>query len=129
MFGHLVVGHGGPLSGIGFGSGERFDGAGDGLRREFEIEIRDLEIIERLAVSGQFELAGDEAGLFQLLQVQMQQRPADPDFARQLADIIAPVRLQRRDDPLPRRTGKRRQNGQQLVSNGRQAAVLPDMCK
>ncbi len=75
-----------------------------------------LEIVESLAVARQFELARDQTGVLQLLQVQMQQGAADADLARQLADIVAPVRLQRRHDPQPVRTGERREGGKQSIS-------------
>ena len=58
----------------------------DDGRREVEPEIADLEIVERLAVAGELELAGHQAGFLQLLQVQVKQWAADADFAGELAD-------------------------------------------
>jgi hypothetical protein len=47
--------------------------------------------------------------------MQMEQRSADAQLARELADIVAPVPGQRRHDPQPMRIGKRRKRGKQLV--------------
>ena len=126
MFGHF-----GRLSWIGFDgrSGQGPHGLDDGRWRELEIEIRDLEIVEGLAVAGKLELARDEAGLFQFLQVKMQQGAADPDLAGELADIVAPVRLQRRQDPQTVRTGERRQDGEQLISGDGQVEAPLVTCK
>ncbi len=46
----------------------------------------------------------------------MQQRPADADFARELADIVAPPGRECGNHSQPMRIGKRRQNSKQMVS-------------
>jgi hypothetical protein len=51
--------------------------------------------------------------------MQMQQRAADANLARELADIVAAVGLQRRNDAQPLWIGECRQCGEQLVAGDR----------
>src|SRR5947209_1936391 len=48
--------------------------------------------------------------------MKMKERTADAQFARKLADIVAPVPRQPRHDPQPMRIGEGRKRGQQLVA-------------
>src|ERR1700733_5564065 len=88
--------------------GERFDGFRDGQGAQFDVEVRDLEIVERLTITRQFELARDEAGIFEFLQMQVEQRPRNPDLARKLANVISPVRAQCGDNAQTVRICERR---------------------
>src|SRR5450755_4400696 len=104
-------------------------------RGEFEVEVVHFEIVERLAVAGKLEPAGDEPRFLELLQVQMQERTADADLARELADVVASAGGQRGDDAQPVRAVERRQRRKQLVSRGRHVrsschvSILSDACK
>ncbi len=113
-----LFGHGVSLSKAGFGEGasERFGARNNGSGRELEGEAGDFKIVESLAIPGEFEPARDEAGVFQSLQMQMQQRAADANLARELADVIAAIGLQRRDDAQPLRIGECGEHGEQLVA-------------
>ena len=71
---------------------ERFGRLCDCGRRDFEVETADFEVVKCLAILRQLELAGDEARVFKLLQVQMQQWPADAKFPRKLANVVASAR-------------------------------------
>lgn len=60
--------------------------------------------------------AGDEPGGFEALQVHVQERPADADDARQVADVVAPAG-ERRHDPQPDRVRQRREHLDQRVAD------------
>ncbi len=89
---------------------------GDGRRGQKENEIDVGKIIQCLAVGGEFQLAPGQPRFLQFLQMQMNQRPADADFPRQLADIGPPIACQDGYDPQPMGVGERRQAGKERVS-------------
>ncbi len=89
---------------------------GDGRRGEGYAKGYGLEIIEGLAIGGDFQAAGDQAGFLQFFEMKMQKRPADADIPGQLADIGAPLFMQGRDDPQPVRIGEGGQGREQVVA-------------
>src|ERR1051326_8477298 len=100
--------------------GERWGGFGDRLRRELDREVRHFEKIERLAVGRQLELAPHQPALLKLLQMEMEQWPADADFAGQLADIGPAVGGKGRHDAQTERVGECGNHREQLVPSGPQ---------
>lgn len=89
----------------------------DGRGRQLESEGADFVIVERLAVARKFEPADDKARRFEFLEMQMQQRSADADLARQPTDIVASTGGKRRDDPEPVRVGESREDLEQMISS------------
>src|SRR5450631_4248238 len=77
---------------------EGFGRLGDCGWCEFEVDTADFEVVECLAILRQFESAGDKARIFKLLQVQMQQWPADAQFARKLTNVVASAGCKCRND-------------------------------
>ena len=81
-------------------------------------ERDDLVVVHGLAVLRHLQCRGDEAGGFELLEVDLEQRPADAQVACQLAHVIATTR-ERGDDPHAVRVGKGRQQHHQIIAGRR----------
>src|SRR5580658_5255374 len=84
--------------------------------RQFDIEFRNLKVIQRLAIRRQLELAAHQTRRLELLQMQVQQRATDADFPGQLTHVLATVRGEHRHYAQPVRIGQRGQRGQQAFS-------------
>jgi len=64
------------------------------------IEIQNLVIAHGFAITWKLQLALYQACIFKFFQMHDQQRPADPDLTRKLADVVSLID-ERRDNLQP----------------------------
>src|SRR5438067_8679413 len=86
----------------------------DRLGRQSHVEIAQLVVLHGLTILRELQRADDEAGALQLLQMHVQEGPAELETPRQLAHVLAPAR-ERRDDAEPVRVAERVGDGEELV--------------
>src|SRR4051812_19985377 len=108
----------------GWEDGQRLDCLGDRGRRQGDLEMSDLEIVQGLAIRRQLQPASNEPRVFELAEMEMQEGAADAELSRELADIGSPIALERRQHAEPVRVGQRRQPLQQLIAFRRHATAL-----
>ena len=101
-------------------------GRDDRVETDLQPERNRLEEFERPAVGSEFQVAGDEPGLFEPRQVHVEQGAAHPDAPGEFAHVQRLVG-EFGEDAQPLRAGDRREASAELV--GIHSSVSSHMCK